>query len=129
MKNAFAWVVTPRGSFKNLRFGGTYRHHQGDKNRRTRNNMILGTVTLVRTDISEEHIAYIIRVIRIVQLGTMLAINSNRSTLRRKTSYHPDDGGDTFLRNVSSRATRRSIREDGILHCYVLSPSYDLWQV
>jgi hypothetical protein len=32
MKNAVFWDVTPCGSFKNRRFGGTYRLlHQGDK--------------------------------------------------------------------------------------------------
>jgi hypothetical protein len=34
MKNAVFWDVTPRGSCKKRRFGGTERlHHQGDKNR------------------------------------------------------------------------------------------------
>jgi hypothetical protein len=34
IKNAVFWDVTPRGSCKNGRFGGTYRlHHQGDKGR------------------------------------------------------------------------------------------------
>jgi hypothetical protein len=33
MKNAVFWDGTPCGSYKNRRFGGTYRlHHQGDKN-------------------------------------------------------------------------------------------------
>jgi hypothetical protein len=37
-KNAVFWNVTPRGSCNNRRFGGTWRlHHQGDKNRWTRN--------------------------------------------------------------------------------------------
>jgi hypothetical protein len=37
-KNGVFWDVTPCGSCKNRRFGGTYRfHHQGDKNQRTRN--------------------------------------------------------------------------------------------
>jgi hypothetical protein len=39
MKNFVFWDVTLYGSCKNQRFGGTYRlHHQGDKNRRARNN-------------------------------------------------------------------------------------------
>jgi hypothetical protein len=34
MKNALFWDVTPCGSCRNRRFGGTYcLHHQGDKNR------------------------------------------------------------------------------------------------
>jgi hypothetical protein len=40
MKNAVFLDVTPCGRCKNRRFGGTYRlHHQGDKNRRARNNV------------------------------------------------------------------------------------------
>jgi hypothetical protein len=35
MENVVFWDVTPCGSCKDRRFGGTYRiHHQGDKNRR-----------------------------------------------------------------------------------------------
>jgi hypothetical protein len=45
----------------------------------------LRRVALVRTDVSEEHIASIIRVTRISDLGTTLVITSNRSTLRRNT--------------------------------------------
>jgi hypothetical protein len=37
-------------------------------------------VALVRTDVSEERIAYIIRVTRISELGT-LVVTSNQSTL------------------------------------------------
>jgi hypothetical protein len=40
MKNAVSWDVTPGGSCKNRRFGGTYDlPHQGDKNLRARNNI------------------------------------------------------------------------------------------
>jgi hypothetical protein len=42
---------------------------------------MLRHVALVRTDVSEESIAYIIRVRRIGELGTTLAVISNRSTL------------------------------------------------
>jgi hypothetical protein len=42
---------------------------------------MLRRVALVRTDISEERIASIIRVTRIGELGTMFAVTSNRSTL------------------------------------------------
>jgi hypothetical protein len=49
---------------------------------------MLRYVTLVRTVISEEHIASIIRVTRFGDLGTALAVTSNRSMLR----YIPEDG-------------------------------------
>jgi hypothetical protein len=40
MKNGVFLDVTPSGSCKNRRFGGTWRLlHQGDKNQRTRNNV------------------------------------------------------------------------------------------
>jgi hypothetical protein len=40
MKNAIFWEVTPCGSCKNRRFGGTQRlHHKGDNNRWTRHNV------------------------------------------------------------------------------------------
>jgi hypothetical protein len=46
---------------------------------------MLRRVTLVRTDISEELSAYIMRVTRIGELGTTLAVTRNRRTLRRNT--------------------------------------------
>jgi hypothetical protein len=42
------------------------------------------TLSLVRTDVSEESLAFIIRVTRIDELGTT-AVTSNRSTLGRNT--------------------------------------------
>jgi hypothetical protein len=56
---------------------------------------MLRRVALVRTDVSEEPSASIIRVIRIGELGTTLAGTSNRRKLRRKSLS-------TFLRNVGS---------------------------
>jgi hypothetical protein len=44
-------------------------------------------VTLVRADVSEERIASIIRVTRIDQLGTTLAVTTNRRTQRRNASF------------------------------------------
>jgi hypothetical protein len=43
-------------------------------------------VALVITEVSVQRIACIIRVIRIVELGTTLAVTSNRSTLRSNDS-------------------------------------------
>jgi hypothetical protein len=66
---------------------------------------MLRRVALVRTDVSEELIVSFFRVTRIVQLGTTLAVTSNRGTLRCSSfidSCHPDEGGAKFLRNVDS---------------------------
>jgi hypothetical protein len=46
---------------------------------------IFRRASLVRTDVSEELSASIMRVARIGELGTTLAITSNRRTLRRNT--------------------------------------------
>jgi hypothetical protein len=48
---------------------------------------MLRRVGLVRTDVSEELSASFIRVTRIGELGTMLAVTSNRRTLRRNTKW------------------------------------------
>jgi hypothetical protein len=47
---------------------------------------MLGRVAVIRTDVSEELSASIIRVTRIGELGT-LAVTSNRRTLRRNAVY------------------------------------------
>jgi hypothetical protein len=57
---------------------------------------ILRHVTHVRTDVSKELSAPIIRVTRISELGTTLTVTSNRPTLRRNTkmtlsSYQTSD--------------------------------------
>jgi hypothetical protein len=62
---------------------------------------MLHRVTLVRTDVSVEIIASFIMVTGICELGTTLAVTSNRRTLFTD-SCHPDEGGAKFLRNVSS---------------------------
>jgi hypothetical protein len=69
--------------------------------------------------VSKERIASIIRVENISHLGTTLAVTSNWCMQRSSVASYcfvssppilnPDDGGDTFLRNNSSRATRRNI--------------------
>jgi hypothetical protein len=66
---------------------------------------MLRRVVLVGTDVSEELSASFNRVTRIGELGTMLAVTSNLRTLRRNTS-------------VLTRATRRNIAEDTILHSH-----------
>jgi hypothetical protein len=60
-------------------------------------------VALVRTEALEEFSASIIRVTRIGELGTTVAVTSNRRTLYYFTNFsHPDDGGAKFVRNVGA---------------------------
>jgi hypothetical protein len=64
---------------------------------------MLRRVALVRTDVSEELSASFIRVTRIGELGTTLAVTSKQRTLRRNTkACHPDEGGAKFLWIVGS---------------------------
>jgi DNA-binding TFAR19-related protein (PDSD5 family) len=46
---------------------------------------MLRRVALVRTDVSEELSASFIRMTRVGEIGTTLAVTGNRSTLRRNT--------------------------------------------
>jgi hypothetical protein len=49
------------------------------------NSGMLSRVTIIRTDVSEELSTSIIIVTRISEIGTMLALTSNRRTLRKNT--------------------------------------------
>jgi hypothetical protein len=48
---------------------------------------IFRLVAIVRTDVSEEFSAYIIRATRIGEVGRTLTVTSNRRKLRRNTKY------------------------------------------
>jgi hypothetical protein len=60
---------------------------------------MLSRVALAGTGISEEPIASIIMVTRIGELGTTLAVTSNRITLEIN-ACHPNDVGATLLRKT-----------------------------
>jgi hypothetical protein len=73
---------------------------------------ILRRIAHVRADISEEIVASIIRAIRRGELGTTLAITSNRSTLVIIDFIRSSET------SVLTRVTRRNILKDGILHSH-----------
>jgi hypothetical protein len=75
----------------------------------TSKDVVLWEIALVRTDVSGgTRVSSIIRVTRIGELGTTLALTSNRSTLRRSNI------------SILTRATRRKIPEDGLLYSHRL---------
>jgi hypothetical protein len=98
MKNVVFWDVTPCGSSKNRRFGGTYRRHpQGVKIGE------LGTLAVVRT-------VFIYSVRRLLLTAKVVPSSPIFVTLMMKAIRSSE-------MSVLTTATECKIPEDGILHC------------
>jgi hypothetical protein len=96
MKSVFFRDVMPFGTCKNQRFGRSYRlHHQGDKNRRARNNV--SSNSQPKQAAKKYCVILFLRNKQILVTLMMEAMHSSETS-------------------ILTRVTRRNISDDNILH-------------
>jgi hypothetical protein len=76
---------------------------------------MLPRVVLVRTDVSEERIVSIMKVTRIGELGTTLAVTRNRSILKGTANVVSSSLIRSSETSLLTRVSERNIPENGIL--------------